>query len=193
MHRPQLPDEFLSSCTDEERNDVARWWTDLEHSNRSEIALLLDRRRDSRAYVFDSGNSKWQTIPIEHHHLESDDDPRDFEQERYNEWVQHVLDHPELTDNRDYSDFTVRTFVICTDHPTALETQACGFVSNDFCCPNARDCPIEHFAKPISFGILLTSSPSSPLTTWLCKPTNGTKTDLSSNTLNSNGRRRHSN
>ena len=170
MKTPLLPSQFLESCSAQERKDVADWWADLDRTNQSEVAILLDHRGDSRAYVFDDASSAWQTIPIEHQHLESGDDPREFERERYNQWLQHVLDHPELTNNWDVTDFAVRTFHICVNHPAAVDARQRGLIYGDFVCPNNDGrCPISNFAKSISFGILLASEDDSTLTTWLCK------------------------
>ncbi len=68
MRAPELPCEFLDKCSDDERAEVQSWWSGLQEDSRNSICLLLDRRQDSRAFVFAAAEqgqaAQWRTLPL---------------------------------------------------------------------------------------------------------------------------------
>jgi hypothetical protein len=164
-----LPESFLEKCTDAERIAVESWWQSLNDDSRSEIGVLLDRRNDSRAFIYaddDAGNRDWHVLPIVDDDLPSDD-PRESEREWQLEHFQYLLDHPELVIS---PDSVVRTFGICVAHPAARRVAEHGELGCDFQCPVDDDgCPIRAFASTIRTAQLLRMDHTTLRTTWLCR------------------------
>lgn len=169
MIRQPLPESFLEKCTDEERIAVESWWQSLNDDSRSDVGVLLDRRHDSRAYIFaddEAGNRGWHALPIVDDELPSDD-PREYEREWQLEYFQHLLDHPELVIP---PDAVVRTFRICVAHPEARRVAEDGELACDFECPvDHNGCPIRAFASTIKTAKLLKIDQKTRRTAWLCR------------------------
>lgn len=169
MVQQALPETFLDKCTDAERSDIESWWQSLNDDSQSDVRILLDRRNDSRAYIYagdDSGERDWHILPIGDDDLPFDD-PQEYEREWQLDYFQHLLDHPELVLSRDA---VIRTFHICTAHPAARRVATDGQLTCDFQCPvNDADCPIRAFASSITVATLLKMDPDTRRTTWLCQ------------------------
>jgi len=98
MRADSLPSEFLDKCSDVERRDVELWWSALPQSSRSDVAVLLDRRQDSCAYVNcedEEGERVWRKLPIVDEDLPFDDPQKDVRASQL-ELFQHLLAHPEF-------------------------------------------------------------------------------------------------
>ncbi|MCE9526155.1 MAG: hypothetical protein K8R36_08890 [Planctomycetales bacterium] len=169
MIKQALPYGFLDKCTDAERSDIETWWQSLHNDSQSDVRVLLDRRNDSRAYIYaddESGRRDWHVLPIGDDDLPFDD-PEEYEREWQADYFQHLLDHPELAIS---PDAVVRTFHICTAHPAARRVAVDGELTSDFQCPvHDDDCPIRAFASTIKTARLLKMDPKTRHTTWLCK------------------------
>jgi hypothetical protein len=169
MNQQALPGTFLEKCTAEERTDVESWWQSLNDDSRSDVGVLLDRRNDSRAYIYaddESGNRNWHVLPIGDEDLPFDD-PQEYEREWQLEYFQHLLDHPELIIS---PDAVVRTFHICVAHPEARRVADVGKLTCAFQCPvDNDDCPIRAFASTIKTASLLKVGQKNRRTTWLCR------------------------
>lgn len=170
MIQQALPDTFLEKCTEQERADVESWWRSLNDSSRSDVGVLLDRRNDSRAYIYaddESGNRAWHVLPIGDDVLPFDD-PREYEREWQLDYFQHLLDHPELVISQDA---VVSTFHICVAHPEARRVATDGRLTCEFQCPvnDDDDCPIRAFASKIKTATLLKIDHTTRRTTWLCR------------------------
>ncbi len=164
-----LPELFLEKCTEAERIAVESWWQSLNDDSRSEVGVLLDRRNDSRAYIYaddEAGNRGWHDLPIVDDDLLSDD-PQEYQREWQLEHFQYLLDHPELVIS---PDAVVRTFRICVAHPAARQVAVDRELACDFQCPVADDgCPIRAFASTIRIAKLLWMDHTTRRTTWLCR------------------------
>lgn len=169
MPQQALPDAFLDKCTDRERSDVQAWWKTLNEDSRSDVRVLLDRRNDSRAYVYacdEAGRRGWHVLPIGDDDLPFDD-PLDDEREWRLEYFQHLLAHPELVIG---SQVEIRTFHICVSHPAARRVAAQGQLTCNFRCPvDDEECPIRRFSSTIKTATLLDMDPKTRRTTWLCR------------------------
>jgi hypothetical protein len=163
------PHSFLDKCSDAERRDVELWWSGLPHSSRADVAVLLDRRQDSCAYVNcfdDEGERLWHKLPIVDEDLPFDD-PQEDVRESQLELFQHLLAHPEFQLG---PDVVVRSFRICVDHPDARRVAAAGKLTGDFRCPvNAADCPIRQVATKVRHAFLIGHDHSTRRTTWICQ------------------------
>ena len=168
MSRQALPDAFLRKCTVDERVEVESWWQNLDDDSQSDVCVLLDRRNDSRAFVYaddDSGRRDWHVLPVGDEDLPFDD-PRQYVRECEYEYFQHLLDHPELVIA---PPVVIRTFHICVAHPEARRVAADGELTCDFQCPvNDVNCPIRNFASSIRIAMLLDIDHATQRSTWLC-------------------------
>ena len=165
-----LPTEFLEKCSEDERAGVESWWRGLNNDSRSDVCMLLDRRNDSRAFVFcedEQGNRAWHRLPLVDEDLPSDN-PDDYEREWQLEHFEHLLAHPELMIA---SDAVIRTFHICTAHPAARQVVENGELAKSFSCPvGAVDCPIAKFAAKLHRRARLVGvEHKSNRTTWICE------------------------
>jgi hypothetical protein len=163
-----LPPEFLDKCSDAERRDVELWWAELPQSSRSDVAVLLDRRQDSCAYVNcadEEGERVWHKLPIVDEDLPFDD-PQEDVRESQLELFQYLLAHPEFQLG---PDVVVRSFHICVDHPEARRVAETGHLTGDFRCPvNAAECPIRQVAMKVKRAFLIGADGSTRRTTWIC-------------------------
>jgi hypothetical protein len=164
-----LPLEFLDKCNDGERREVELWWSGLPLDSRSDVAVLLDRRQDSCAYVNhtdEDGDRVWRKLPIVDEDLPFDDPHIDVREAQL-ELFQHLLAHPEFQLGPDVA---VRSFHICVDHPEARRVAETGDLNHDFRCPvNAQTCPIQRFATSAQQARLIKVDGLTRRTTWLCQ------------------------
>jgi len=169
MTEALLPAEFLGKCSDQERADVQTWWGGLNNRSQSEVGVLLDRRNDSRAFVYcddENGDRKWHELPVTDDDLPSDNS-EDYEREWQLDQFEYLVAHPELMIG---PDVVVRTFHICVDHPQARRVLTEGELTGDFCCPvGNQDCPIQRFAAKIKHAKLIASNPTTRRTIWACR------------------------
>jgi hypothetical protein len=169
MDLRSLPEEFLAKCTDAEQRDVESWWSGLSHSSRTEVAVLLDRRQDSCAYVNcakEDGSRIWRKLPIVDEELPFDD-PEEAIRESRLELFQHLMAHPEFQLG---PDVVVRTFHICVEHPEARSVAEKGHITGDFRCPvGDQGCPIRRFATNVQEAFLIGHDRSTRRTTWICR------------------------
>lgn len=167
MIQQSLPNEFLEKCSASEREEVESWWRGLNPESRTEVRVLLDRRNDSRAFVFstdETGETTWRVLPIVDDDLPFDD-PQVDEREWKIEYFQHLLAHPEQL----LLETKVRTFYICVNHSRAREVAAEGQLSGHFICPAANtECPIQQFAGKIRQATLIHHDRETQRTTWIC-------------------------
>lgn len=169
MDPHSLPLEFLDKCKDDERREVELWWSALPLASRSDVAVLLDRRQDSCAYVNhteEGGDRVWRKLPIVDEDLPFDDPQVDLRESQL-ELFQHLLAHPEFQLGPDVA---VRSFHICVDHPDARRVVQKGELTRDFHCPvNAQECPIRQFATKVHHARLIEVDNTTRRTTWLCQ------------------------
>ena len=162
-----LPTQFLDKCSEDEKAEAETWWANLSHQSQSEVAVLLDTRNESCAFVFASdhnGEQTWHTLPIDDELVP--EDPHD-DDEWITDLVHYQLNHEEFVIT---ASFVIHTFHICTQHPAAHKVLAEGKVSCDFECPvNDKACPIRNFASKIRHATLLSKDPKSDRTTWICR------------------------
>ncbi len=125
-----LPSSLIDSIPSVLLADAQRWWFSLSDSDRSELKMLCDSRREIFLFETFSGDDDSPKVTggkfIPHDHAFGINDWGE-------DYFQHLLDHPELMIVYDPE---LRTFHIgCSRHITARRCFAEGMVSDQFRCP----------------------------------------------------------
>lgn len=126
-HAP--PSNLTDSIPDALLDDAKQWWTALSESDRDELTLLCDSRRELFLFETFSGDDAPKVTGgkfIPHDNAFGIDDWGE-------DYFQHLLDHPELMI---VYDTELRTFHIgCSRHIDARRCFVAGRMSNTFQCP----------------------------------------------------------
>ena len=168
MTRHALPDSFLKKCTATERSEVELWWQSLSGETRSDLYVLMDRRNDSRAFIYaddGTGDRDWRVLPIIDEGLLPEDAGPDQPDVQL-EYFHHLLNHDDFVIT---PEMVVRSFRICVAHPEARCVVTTGALDCRFKCPIGDvACPIRKISSQIATATLLKVDDNIHLTTWLC-------------------------
>lgn len=130
-----LPDNLIESIPPPLRPDARAWWESLGESERDELALLCDSRRE--IFLFETFSEDDSPAVTGGRFIPHDDA---FGIDDWGEdYFQHLLDHPELVIAFDPAS---RTFHLgCSRHVDARRCFAKGEIRHPFNCPfGSREC-----------------------------------------------------
>ena len=121
-------------------------WDGLSTADQGELTALCDTRQDDCFFGVSATDDDPPTVRggrfIPH------DDAWGLE-DWGPDWFDHLMEHPELVTMWEVA--SLRTFHLCTRHPTARATLAAGHIPADFACPFASaDCPMRKLVDATS-------------------------------------------